>query len=56
MIMEEVLKLLKENNEMLKFIVMKLQNCNESTEVQDFLSNIVANLVANKIDFGGTVR
>lgn len=53
--MEEILQLLRENNEMLKEIVTifrKIQDPDYIMEenTTDFLMNIVANLVASKIE------
>jgi hypothetical protein len=53
--MEEILQLLRENNEMLKEIVTILRKIQDPDYIMeenttDFLMNIVANLVASKIE------
>lgn len=53
--MEEILQLLRENNEMLKEIVNILRKIQDPDYIMeenttDFLMNIVANLVASKIE------
>ena len=53
--MEEILQLLRENNEMLKEIVAILRKIQDPDYIMeenttDFLMNIVANLVASKIE------
>lgn len=53
--MEEILQLLRENNEMLKEIVSILRKIQDPDYIMeenttDFLMNIVANLVASKIE------
>ena len=53
--MEDILQLLRENNEMLKEIVTILRKIQDPDYIMeenttDFLMNIVANLVASKIE------
>lgn len=51
---EEILKLLRENNEMLKFIVacINRNNANADNEnMNDFLMNVAANIISNKIGY-----
>lgn len=47
---QELLKLTKENNEMLKIILQYVRHDN----VTDFFTNIVANMIGNRIDGGRT--
>lgn len=44
---DELLKLTKENNLMLRYLSRKLNNDNEI----DFMNNVLANLLANKIEY-----
>lgn len=46
---EELLKLTKENNLMLRYIISYLRHDNSV----DFMQNIIANLMANKIETRG---
>lgn len=45
---QELLKLTKENNELLKEILMHIRR----DDVGDFLTNVIANIVGNRIDGG----
>ena len=45
--MEELLKLTRENNIMLKYIIQRL---NKDNTTEDFMIDVIANLFANKID------
>ena len=44
--LEELLQLARENNTLLRAILIKLNN----SEQTDFMQNVVANLLANKIE------
>ena len=55
--MEELLQLVKENNYMLKQIIAYLNNVNANADNEnnnDFIRNIMANLISNSID--GNIR
>lgn len=52
--MDELLRLTRENNQMLKYIVNYINN-NRQDYGYEFVSNVVANLVSNRID-GGVVQ
>jgi len=44
---DELLRLTRENNLMLRYLLRKLNNDNEI----DFMNNVLANLLANKIEY-----
>lgn len=46
---DELLQLTRENNAMLKWIVAYLQHEWKHDDTQDFLSNIVANIAADRL-------
>lgn len=50
--MEELLRLTRENNQMLNYIIQYLHH-NKRDDGYDFASNVIANLVSNRIDGGG---
>lgn len=52
--MEELLQLVKENNYMLKQIIAYINNINANADNEnnnDFIRNILANLISNQIDY-----
>lgn len=52
--MEELLQLTKENNYMLKQIIAYINHINANADNEnnnDFIRNILANLVSNQIDY-----
>lgn len=52
--MEELLQLTKENNYMLKQIIAYINSINRNADNEnnnDFIRNILANLVSNTVDF-----
>lgn len=52
--MKELLDLLRENNQMLKEILSYLRHEAQHDDTQDFFSNVIANIVADKM-MGGRV-
>ena len=51
---DELLQLTRENNAILKWIVAYLQHEQKHDDTQDFLSNIVANIAADRL-IGGKI-
>lgn len=52
--MEELLQLTRENNYMLKQIIVYLNNINANADNEndnDFIRNILANLISNQMDY-----
>ena len=47
--MKELLDLLRENNQMLKEILSYLRHEAQHDDTQDFFSNVIANIVADKM-------
>lgn len=47
--MEELLRLTRENNQMLKQIVAWIYN-NRNDAASDFIMNIIANIIGNRVD------
>lgn len=47
---QELLKLTRENNEMLKIVLRYVRH----DDMNDFFTNIIANIIGNRIDGGNT--
>lgn len=48
--MEELLRLTRENNQMLKWVTAYLQHESKHDDITDFMTNIAANILGNRID------